>query len=162
MQAHTKAGIKIQPKKTKIFLSETKYLGHKVSQNIVQMLENYVKDIQNWPRPTSCKEMSSFLGYTGYYHGFIPKYSALTNRMNSIKKAEKFEWSEDMEKEFLELKAVFSIGRIHTYPDFDSSEPFIFFTNWSALNIAGVLSQKQDGVKRFLACWGWKCNKFEK
>ena len=80
VEAHTKAEIKIQPKKTKIFQSETEYLGLKVSQNGVEMLENYVKDVQNWPRPTSYKEMSSFLGFTGYYHGFIPKYSALTNR----------------------------------------------------------------------------------
>ena len=92
------------------------------------------------PRPTSCKEMSSFLGFTGYYHGFIPKYSALMNRMNSMKKAEKFDWSEDMERDFLELKAEFAAGRIQAYPDFDSSEPFILTTDWSALNIAGVLS----------------------
>ena len=32
MEAHTEAGIKIQPKKTKIFQTETEYLGHKVSQ----------------------------------------------------------------------------------------------------------------------------------
>ena len=32
VEAHTKAGIKIQPKKTKIFQTETEYLGHKVSQ----------------------------------------------------------------------------------------------------------------------------------
>ena len=38
------------------------------------MLVKYVKDIQNWPCPTSCKEMSSFLGFNGYYRGFIPKY----------------------------------------------------------------------------------------
>ena len=31
VEAHTKAGIKIQPKKTKIFQTETKYLGQKVS-----------------------------------------------------------------------------------------------------------------------------------
>ena len=30
-----------------------------MSQGGVQMLDQYVKDIQNWPRPTSCKEMSS-------------------------------------------------------------------------------------------------------
>ena len=54
------------------------------------MLEKYVKDVQNWPHPTSCREMSSFLGFAGYYRGFIPRYSALTNRMNSIKKTEKF------------------------------------------------------------------------
>ena len=66
VEAHTKAGIKIQPKKTKIFQTETEYLGHKVSQGRVQMLDQYVKDIQSLPRPTSCKEMSSFLGFTGY------------------------------------------------------------------------------------------------
>ena len=71
MEAHTKAGIKIQPEKTKIFQTETEYLGHKVSQGGIQMLDQYVKDIQNWPRPPSCKEMS-FLGSTGYYRGFIP------------------------------------------------------------------------------------------
>ena len=90
VKAHTKAGIKIQPKKTKIFQTETEYLGHTVSQGGVQILDQYVKDIQNWPHTTSCKEMSSFLGFTGYYRGFIPKYLALTNRMNSLKKAEKF------------------------------------------------------------------------
>ena len=31
VQAHTKAGIRIQPKKTKRFQSEVEYLGHKVS-----------------------------------------------------------------------------------------------------------------------------------
>ena len=82
---------KIQPKKTKIFQIEAKYLGHKVSQGGVQMLDKYVCDLQNWPHSTSCKEMSSFLGFKGYYRGFIPKFSALTNRMNGMKKAERFE-----------------------------------------------------------------------
>ena len=67
-----------------------------------------------------------------------------------------------MEKDFLELKAEFAAGRIQAYPDFDSSELFILTTNWSALNIAGILTQKQEGVERFLACWGRKCNCYEK
>ena len=70
VEAHTKAGIKIQPKKTKIFQTETKYLGHKESQGGVQMLDQYVKDIQSWPHPTSCKEMSSFLGF----HGLLQRF----------------------------------------------------------------------------------------
>ena len=112
VEAHTRAGIKIQPKKTKIFQTETKYLGHKVSQGGVQMLDQYVKDIQSWPRPTSCKEMLSFLV----------------------------------------AEAEFSAGRIQVYPDFNLDEPFTLTTDWSSLNIAGVLSQKKDGVERFLDC----------
>ena len=68
MEAHTKAGIKI-------FQTETEYLGHKVSQGGVQMLNQYVKDIQSWPRPTSCKEMSSFLvAEAGFSAGRIQVY----------------------------------------------------------------------------------------
>ena len=109
------------------------------------MLDQYVKDIQSWPRPTSCKEMSSFLGFTGYYRGFIPRYSALTNRMNSLKKAEKFVWTEDIEKDFLDLKAEFSAGRKKAYPDFDSDEPFILTTDWSSLTLQGFyLTNKME------------------
>ena len=162
VHAHTKAGIKIQPSKTKIFQSEVEYLGHKVSKQGVEMIEKYVKDIQNWPRPSSCREMSSFLGFAGYYRGFIPRYSALTNRMNTMKKADKFIWTEDMEKDFVELKKEFTAGKIQAYPDFDSAEPFILTTDWSAQNIAGVLSQKQEGVERFIGCFGRKCNTYEK
>ena len=38
--------------------------------------------------------------------------------------------------------------------------PFILTTDWSKENIAGVLSQVQDGQERFLRCWGRKCNKY--
>ena len=110
------------------------------------MLDQYVKDIHNWPRPTSCKEMSSCLGFTGYYRGYIPRYSAFTNPMNNMKKAEHFDWTEDMEKDLLELKAEISAGRIQAYLDFDSEEPLLLTTDWSALYIAGVLSKKQDGM----------------
>ena len=128
VQANTKAGIKIQPKKTKIFQSEVEYLGHKVSKIGEQMLEDFIKNVQKWPRPTICKEMSSFLGFTGYYRSFIPRYSALTNRMNSMKKAMKFEWSEDMEKDFKKLKAEFTAGKIQAFTEFNSRKPFIITT----------------------------------
>ena len=60
------------------------------------------------------------------------------------------------------MKAEFSAGRIQAYPDFDSDEPFILTTDCSSLNIAGILSQKQVGVERFLGCWGRKCNRYER
>ncbi len=70
--------------------------------------------------------------------------------MLELRPPKPYGWTEYMEKDFLELKAEFSAGRIQAYPDFDSDEPFILTTDWSSLNIAGVLSQKQEGVERFL------------
>ena len=49
-----------------------------------------------------------------------------------------------------ELKAEFTAGNIQTYPDFDSDKLLILTTDWSALNIAGVLSHKHEGVERFI------------
>ena len=63
VQAHIKTGIKIQPN-TKIFQPETKYVGHKVSQGGVQMLEKYVKDNQILPRPTwGCFSITDLLTF---------------------------------------------------------------------------------------------------
>ena len=72
-----------------------------------------------------------------------------------------FKWSDDIEKDFKQLKAEFTAGKIQAYSVFDSKEPFILTTNWSALNIAGVLYQKQEGVERFISNWGRKCNRYE-
>ena len=40
-------------------------------------------------------------------------------------------------------------------------DPFILTTDWSKENIAGLLSQVQEGQERFIGCWGRKCNKYE-
>ena len=54
------------------------------------MIPKYVQRIKDWPRPKNSKEVSTFLGFAGYYYTFIPQYSALTNRLNRIKKVEIF------------------------------------------------------------------------
>ena len=110
----------------------------------------------------SGKEVAKFLGFAGYYCTFIPQYSALTNRLNRIKKAEKFLWNKEIEQDFIELKKAFPEGGIHAFPDFGVGDPFILLTDWSKENIPGVLSQVQDGQERFLRCWGRKCNKYER
>ena len=72
VEAHAKAGIKIQPCKTTLFAKEVQYLGHKISEDGVEMLPGYVDKVRDWPTPTNCKEKSTFLGFTGYYRSFIP------------------------------------------------------------------------------------------
>ena len=54
----------------------------------------------------------SNVSIAGYYCGFIPRYTAWTNWMNSMKKAEKLEWSDDLEWDFKELKAEFLTEKI--------------------------------------------------
>ena len=45
VEAHLKAGIKFQPCKTKLFRTETEYLGHRVSPKGVEMVPDYVQRV---------------------------------------------------------------------------------------------------------------------
>ena len=142
--------------------SKVEYLGHKISKEGVSMISEYVLKIKDWPLPKTGKEVAMILGFTEYYSMFIPQYSALTNRLNGIKKMEKFVWNEEMELDFIELKKAFTEGGIQVFPNFEVGDPFILTTDWRLENIAGVLSQVQDGQERFLGCRGRKCNKYER
>ena len=85
----------------------------------------------------------------------------LTNRLNRIKKAEKFLWNEEIERDFVELKNAFTDSRVQAFLDFGLGDPFILTTDWSKENIEGVLCQVQNRQERFIRCWGRKCSKYE-
>ena len=71
-------------------------------------------------------------------------------------------WNEEIERDFIQLKEAFTKGGIQAFPNFGIRDPFILTKDWSQENIAGVLSQVQNGEERFLGCWGRKCNKYER
>ena len=162
VELHFKAGIKLQPAKTHLFRSQVNYLGHQVSAQGVNMIPEYVQRILDWPTPKNPKELATFLGFTGYYRGFIPTYAKLTCKMNSLKKGKVLEWNQELQEDFEALKQQFQEGRIQAYPRYDSEEPFILTTDWSQDAIAGILSQKQDGEEKFIGAWGRKCSKHER
>ena len=133
--AHAAAGIKIQPCKTKLLQSKVEYLGHKISKGGVSMIPEFVQKIKDWPVLKSGKEVAAFLGFARYYQNFILQYSVLTNRLNGIKKAEKFLWNKELELDFMELKKAFTKDGIQGFPDFGGGDPFILTTDWSKENI---------------------------
>ena len=61
--AHRLSGIKINAKKTKLFQARVDYVGFKISELGVRLPEKAVKDILDWPAPTSAKEVGTMLGF---------------------------------------------------------------------------------------------------
>ena len=139
VQAHAGAGID-----TKLFKSEVEYLGHKISKGGVEMIPEYVRKVTNWPIPTSGKEVAMFVGFAGCYQNFIPQYSALTNRLNGIKKAEKFVWNGEIEQDFVQLKEAFTKGGIQAFPDFGVGAPLVLTTHWSQEKNFKFRTEKRD------------------
>ena len=57
--------------------------------------------------------------------------------MNGIKKAEKFLWNKEIERDFIELKKAFTKGGIQAFPDFGVGDLFILTTALSKENMGG-------------------------
>merc|ERR1711867_322140 len=51
---------------------------------------------------------------------------------------------------------------LRSYPDYNTEEPFELDTDFSADNVAVILSQKQEGKERFIAAAGRKTTKYER
>lgn len=156
IKVHAKAGMKIKLKKTKLFQQEVEYLGHLVSKEGIKMVPEYVDRILSWPRPQTGKELKSFLGFCGYYRGFIPEYSKLSCDLESMKMQDKPVWSDKSIKDFESLKIAFTKAPTRGFPDYESDQPFILDTDFSKEACSAVLSQVQSGQERFLACFAKK------
>lgn len=161
LQCHREAGIKLRASKTILMVEEVDYLGYTVNCKGIQMKKDYLEKILSWPSPKTVAQLNTFLGFVQYYYMFIIDFSELTNEMNSQRRAAKLTWTSKMEENFKKLKAKFKKNPIRAYPDFTSDEPFIVTTDFSAINLAGILSQKQGKVERLIAAKGRKCSAYE-
>ena len=161
LELHEYGNLKLRPHKCKIIQKKVDYLGYEVSEEGVSMRKEYIDKILEWPRPKTNKELQTFLGFVSYYRQFIVDFSKLTSEMNGQKKKDKLEWTDQMSKDFEELKSQFKGAPIRGYPRYDLPEPFILTTDWSKKAVGGVLSQVQDGAERMIACVGRKCTKHE-
>ena len=71
------AGLRLKPCKCEFFKSRITYLGHIVSKDGIETGKKKVIAIQEWPIPRTVTEVRRFLGFTNYYHKFIPKYGQI-------------------------------------------------------------------------------------
>ena len=161
VELHCKYGMKLNLRKCKILQSEVEYLGHLVCKDGIKMVPSYVQKIIEWPTPASPRELRSFLGFSGYYRVFIKEFSYLTADMQKIKNGQILTWTPDLEQKFVQLKEAFNSAPLRGFPQYSNPEPFILDTDWSHINMACVLSQRQNGREVFLGCAARKCSKAE-
>ncbi len=171
LQAHRKAGLKLQPSKCQLFQPKVEYLGHEVSKDGVRPVPEYVQVVKQWPLPKTRTEARCFLGKIGYYRRFIKDYSALaapwtdvTGKVDKEEEKKPLEITTAMTAAFEKLKSALLQAPVLAYPRFDDEHPFLLDTDWSldANAIGGVLSQVQEGQERVICYGGKKMSKSQR
>ena len=72
------AGLKMKWSKCDFFKSEIHYLGHLISPEGISPLPNKLDCIQHMPALKNVKEIKQFLGLTGYYRKFVPRFADIS------------------------------------------------------------------------------------
>ena len=169
LEAHRKGGLKVAPAKSFLFRSKVEYLGHQVSKAGIEMVDSYVNLLLDWPKPTTPRELSTFLGKSGYYRQYIPGYGKLVSCLEQEKKKPSLTWTPQMDKAFDAVKDAFRLKPILAFPDYkgvQEGRPFIFDSDWCQEGMAQSISQVQpgpDGMReRVIAHGGRKCTVAER
>ena len=76
------------PKKTKLFCTEIRFLGHRISTAGIEADEGKADRVSNWPVPTSSKQVRSFLGLVRYLNIFLPNLAKHTGILDELTRKE--------------------------------------------------------------------------
>ena len=100
-----KHNLYLKPEKCTFEKDEIDYLEVIIGNSIVKMDPSKLKGVADWPKPKTPTEIRQFLGFTGYYQYFIPKYSEIARPLlNLTKKDIVWKWEECQQWAFEELK----------------------------------------------------------
>ena len=95
----------LKPRKCEFAQTKVEWLGMIIEKNWISMDAGKLKGIQDWPTPTTVKEVRGFLGFGNFYRWFIHHYSNIAKPLNDLtKKNQSFNWTTECQQAFEELK----------------------------------------------------------
>ena len=143
-----KHGLLINWKKCQFLKTKMEYLGHEVENGMVNPSLKKIAAVTKFPRPTTQKQIQSFLGLTGYFRKFIENYSLIAKPLSDLLKGnQKFRFGPEQEVSFEMLKKKLSEEPVLQLYHYERETEL--HTDASCEGYGAVLLQKNDVDGRF-------------
>jgi hypothetical protein len=99
-----------------------------------------VKAILEWPVSKNAHEVRSFMGLVGYYQRFVEGFSKIVKPITTLQcKGVKYEWTEECNSAFIDLKRLLTSAPILRVPDMEKD--FMVYTDASKQRLGAVLME---------------------
>ena len=143
------ANLQLNPKKCSFVRPEIDYLGHTINGQGIRPLKSNVDAVLQLPRPSTPKQVHSFVQAVNYYREHIENFSKLAAPLFPYmkKNAVWTGWTDAMDKAFLELKRRLTTAPVFlNFPEDDGQ--FVLSIDASGEGMGGVLRQRtSNGMK---------------
>lgn len=102
-------GLMINWEKCQFIQTRIEYLGYVIENGTIRLSDHKTTAVMKFPKPSNIKSVQSFLGLTGYFRKFIPRYSIVARPLtNLLKKGTSFYFGLEEERAFNSLKLLLS------------------------------------------------------
>ena len=132
-----------RPPKCEIGCKEIKLLSQVVGQGVVKPQDEKVDRVLNVTKPSTKKELISFLGMVGYYRKYINRFAELAKPLTYMTKKKEpniLNWNDNAENAYDLLKTKISERPMIRLPQFDKA--MVLCTDASNVGIGAMLMQE--------------------
>lgn len=172
-QRLSEAGLKLNAKKSQFFRKSVKFLGHIVSSEGLEVDQDKISALKNWPVPKNVRQLRQFLGFSSFYRRYVRDYGKIAKPLSDLladppnikqkvgkwskrnaRKKNKYRrigwaWKEEQQSAFEEIIRLLCSAPVLAFADYNL--PFILHTDASRQGLGAVLYQVQNGVQRVIA-----------
>jgi hypothetical protein len=142
------AGLYIKPKKCQIAMEQMEYLGFIVGRDGVKTDPKKVQAIATYPKPQNTTEVRAFNGLAQFYRRFIRDFSTKASPLYMLlKKDMAFKWEPAQERAFETIKKEICRAPVLARPDFESTKPFVLYTDACCYGLGAILAQEERDSK---------------
>ena len=154
LRALSENGLKVSPKKCKLFRNDVTYMGHRITVNqqgqpCIQPMNDKCSAIINLPRPKTPKQVRRLVGAVNYVANFFPNIQAVLRPLHQLtRKRNKFQWTSEHDQALNQIKELMTNPPVLHMPQ--KCGRFTVYSDTSRTATGSYLTQNIQGQERVI------------